>query len=439
VTDLFSPERLELIARECGLIQRKWRSNGAFELTLATIASVLNGSALTSTSIRAHLFGMFCNSISKVSILEHFKKKEFGVFLNELLTHPVYSLEPLKLKGWLSPFSSVNLYDSSSWKIPEYEALIERFPATGGDGGNTGIKVSTRFDVLDYTFPEVLVFPAKKSDTMKMFELNIAPKSLQLFDLGFFSVDALKKIDSRDAYYISRCQYGRILEKDGKRLTIEDLDTLGGKPSDLFITMTAQKIPVRLTAEKLPNEAYQKRVSYIKRQAQRQGRHVKEEQLLFAQYNTFLTNINDTILPPEAISVIYSYRWQLELAYKVSKSLLRLVHDSWKHEELLENSVYAVFLTFQTIMTWAEKHRRFNPDCDFELSPWMVIKHFSWLFLMWLYSQINPQIYVSDFLNELIKRSLQFCQKDNRESRPTTLAKIEKEISYNMLMNMKNS
>lgn len=427
------PEHLEFIARKTGFVERQWHTNAVSKLTLAAIAAVLNGSGITVPSVQAHLFGMTGLDVSRISIWNHFKKPQFGLFLRELLTKPLNSLPAQELGGWLKLFSNVYIYDTSSWQLPENGNLQQIYPSTGGNASLAAIKVAAQLNFNEHNFPDVKLFAQKARDKITMFDLDIEPQSLQLFDLGFFSVKALKEIAAKKAFYIFRFRYGTVLCRKDKRLGLEDLAVEVGDVLDLDLTATNEKLPVRLTVEKLPCDAFDKRLAHLTTQAQKHNRKVSADQIEWARYNMFLTNVTRDLVAGEGISVLYTLRWQIEIVFKVLKSLLRLGRDYWRDEILIQNAIYAVFLTYQTITMWAEEIRR---SCSFEikeLSPWLLIKHFSWLFLLWLYLEMNPCLTTKEFFERMIIRCLEFCQKDDRKKRPSTLSKLEKEISYAML------
>lgn len=432
ITELFEQKRVMALALQSGVMKRVWRQISVQELTIATIAAVVNGRCLSSPSIQAHLLGLFGHSLSRPALLKHLKKQEFGVFLKSLLTQQCASLPFEKLEGWLAPFTSVHMIDCSSWILPETEELCRYFPTVGGDCSGAGVKVGARLDWTNSSFDELEIFPLRKSDTMKMFTLDVKPKSLHLFDLGFFSGQAFEDISRQDGFFISRYRWGIILKQGKKRLNLIELKEQLDTGWDSFCTVTNNDIPVRLTVERLSDLAYQKRIKKIERQIQRKAQKENPQLLELARYNIFVSNIPFEILPLEAIAVIYSFRWQIELMLKVNKSLLKLEHHYWREKNLIQNAIYAVFLTYQTILQWAQAHRGVLAEDIDEISPWLVIKHYSWLFILWLYQQLNPDGGLEKKLPELITRCLKMCRKDNQEIRPTSLHKLKHEISFDM-------
>jgi hypothetical protein len=96
----------------------------------------------------------------------------------------------------LTQFNAVYLLDSSQVPLPS--GLISRYPGTGGDGPQAGIKWQVLWEILSGNLRQVLGQPAKQSDHQYcgysdlMGTSGQGSGSLMLFDLGYVALPRLQ-------------------------------------------------------------------------------------------------------------------------------------------------------------------------------------------------------------------------------------------------------
>jgi IS4 transposase len=158
---------------------------------------------------------------------------------------------------------------------------------------------------------------------------NIKAGELIIRDLGYYSVDSYKKIEDNNAFYISRLRSQiKIYEKQDEQYTELDLSTLikrirKSSKSNFDQTVyigTKEKKEVRLMAWLLEEDAQKNRLAKKKN---KKG-EINSNDILWSMLNVFVTNITKENLPLQQAYELYKIRWQIELMFKIWKSILKL-------------------------------------------------------------------------------------------------------------------
>ncbi len=111
----------------------------------------------------------------------------------------------------LQQFSAVNLVDSTSLSLPQ--TMVTEYPGCGGDGPSASLKVQLNFEFLYGNLEQIVLRPGNEPDQKFKDHLDwVQPGSLNLSDLGYFSLNNLETIaKTRRAYYLSRFLFGTAL------------------------------------------------------------------------------------------------------------------------------------------------------------------------------------------------------------------------------------
>ena len=85
------------------------------------------------------------------------------------------------------------------------------------------------------------------------------------------------------------------------------------------------KFPVRLILQVVIEEVYAKRIVEKTKSSKGQGRgQLKEETKIRCRFNLFITNADESMLSADQILPLYRLRWQIELQFKVWKSVFKV-------------------------------------------------------------------------------------------------------------------
>ena len=164
---------------------------------------------------------------------------------------------------------------------------------------------------------------------------NVYEGDLLIRDLGYYAFKSFANILKKRASFISRLgTKTNVFEiKNGK---LQKLDfkaiyrkmkrcQLSRMYKDVFIG-NIEKIPVRLVIELMPDDVYEQRMRKISKLHKKKGYQTSEEYKFLSRFNLFITNVPKEILPDEVISSLYRIRWQIELIFKIWKSVIGIHH-----------------------------------------------------------------------------------------------------------------
>lgn len=232
--------------------------------------------------------------------------------------------------GWSKHFKRATILDGTKFDLPEN--LKDIFPGFGGSASKACLCIQYELDIKSGEVIDLSIHSAKISDTkyaMKMVD-SVQDGDLTIRDLGYFVLDYFKVIQEKGAFFLSRLNTNvQVFEKkDGK---LQKLDfaklyqemTKGRiKRQDMMVYIGGKdKVPVRLVIELMPDEVLAKRLRKVNKENKKKGHRTSEEYKDRARFNLFITNIQEEMLDGETIAKIYRIRWQVELIFKVWKSV----------------------------------------------------------------------------------------------------------------------
>ena len=294
--------------------------------------------------------------------------------LSQAMTHFKNSLAlPLPI---LQQFSAVNLADSTTLSLPDH--MMAEYPGCGGDGPSASLKVQLIFEFLYGNLEQIVLRPGNEPDQKFADPLEwVQPGSLNLRDLGYFSLEQLQTIAvTHQAYYLSRFLFGT------------GLSTPAGQPLDLVQLLKGQscqafelevrlgvkhQLPTRLIAIPLPQEVADRRRQRAKQKARRKGRTPSADYLFSLGWLLFVTNVPETMLSIEQVALLYRVRWQIELVFKLWKSYADLPRTQTLRRERLLYELYAkmigLVLTHFFLAPWRMPH---GPAANHEASLFKV-------------------------------------------------------------------
>jgi hypothetical protein len=266
--------------------------------------------------------------------------KKFNVHTQEFLKNLIEKQLSVELDqqidvGWLSSFNRVTIKDGTRFNLPEdYKDYL---PGSGGSGSKAGACLQFEFDLKSGHVIDLNLTPAIRPDATDAVEVldNVAKGDLLIRDLGYYAFKSFTNIIEKEAFFISRLGIRtNVFELKKGELQKLDFKAIYSKLKrckrsrmykDVFIGNT-EKIPVRLVIELMPDDVYAQRMRVISKIHKKKGRHTSEEYKLLSRFNLFITNVPKEVLPDEVISTLYKIRWQIELIFKIWKSVIGIHH-----------------------------------------------------------------------------------------------------------------
>lgn len=243
----------------------------------------------------------------------------------------VIAAEPVALPV-LRRFAAVVIDDSTTVSLPTALAVIWRGSGNGAKHEAGGLKLQVRWDLLTGRLQGPWLQDARAPDqTAPTQRKPLSAGALRLTDLGFFSLDVLRRLDADHGFFLSRLQVQTaVFDRAGKRLDLPRwLKAQGPRPIDVPVAIGAEhRVPVRLLAVPVPEAVANERRRKLKAEAKRKGRTVRADRLQLAGWTILVTNVPPELLTLEEALVLYRVRWQVEVLFNLWKQYGQL--DTWR-------------------------------------------------------------------------------------------------------------
>jgi hypothetical protein len=281
----------------------------------STIRSCFN------VDITAQALSKHVNSCAAVKFLKN--------ALHEIISKQLAFSFENKYTKMFSQFSGVYLEDSTNIRLNK--KLEETFTGYGGDASKSIVKINWVLEILRFKTRSATLHSGNCPDqTLGQRDLALIKKGMLLIrDLGYFSLKALKNIEKKNAFYLSRLPMNinvYLNEGDTKpidlpKLLKEETYRTGVKRLRKTVFLGPERHKVNLIAELVPPKVINQRRKRFK------GHRRKDPSEFFMEWNQFsifITNIPEEKFSEKLIITLYKVRWQIELLFKTLKSTFRI-------------------------------------------------------------------------------------------------------------------
>jgi len=157
---------------------------------------------------------------------------------------------------------------------------------------------------------------------------GIEEGELIIRDLGYFSSRAILGVIQQKGFFLSRLRARMdVFDESQQEVSFAMMydRMVKSRKAQLHMQATigcAERIPVRLLVEIVPEKVYQERIRRREKENRKKGCAMSEEFRSRARFNLMVTNVPEEDLPVENIYKLYKTRWQIELIFKVWKSVM---------------------------------------------------------------------------------------------------------------------
>lgn len=338
----------------------------------------------------------------------------------------------------LRPFDRVAIVDSSGWNVhPSLESVL---PGTGGDGSGATCKLQTFYEYKrgELSFVEMTSGLVPDNRYVDHLPEMLNKKDLTLFDLGYFKLNALHRIDGKGAFYLCRLLTQTSVHdpQNMKEIQLDKvLGTVNGDAIELNVLLGStqrDKIPCRLICLRVSEELANKRRRELRARTSRRRKGCSKKSLALCSWTLLITNAPAKQLPAGIALDLYMLRWQIELLFKQLKSILRIHQSNTGREPRLRCELYGKLIGAVLIHRihgiinrplW-NKHRK-------ELSMDKLYKRIqerAFTLLSMMLSSIPKTI---AYLAKELQHIVQHCIKCTQPSRPTTLELLDRPGPFN--------
>jgi hypothetical protein len=282
----------------------------------------------------SHLKSEFGINISKQSLDERFHSGCVAfvkAVLSEVLKERFGELYPGEL---LPAFKRIRIKDSTKFMVPP--GLEANYKGCGGEAGirsAAGVSIQYEFDLKSGETIDLSLTPATRNDRKDAGEgaENVRAGDLIIRDLGYFSTPVFARCSEKQGFFLSRPESGtNVYDENHQILCFKDIygqmrkNGIREKEMIVFIGKET-RLPVRLFLETVPEEVYETRIRQKTKKSKEQGRkQLTEETKIRCGFNIFITNADESMLPAKRILPLYRLRWQIELNFKIWKSVFNL-------------------------------------------------------------------------------------------------------------------
>lgn len=248
-----------------------------------------------------------------------------------------------------SMFTGIYLQDSSQIEINE--ELSEHFQGSGGGASNSAIKLDFIYDIANCFVYAIKLSSAIVNDQSNSKEILKCLKlgSLVIRDLGYFTIDCLRKIGER-GFYLTRLSISTnvyLNKNDDEPLNIPEhlrkLQNEGKSSSNVRVYVgKLERFETRLVAEKVPQTVLTQRIQRYRKERNKTPSQYYTE---WCGYSIFITNIKETMFSGIMIIELYKIRWQIELVFKNFKSNIEINILKGTNKHRIENLIYGKLIT----------------------------------------------------------------------------------------------
>lgn len=372
------------MAREYDFVQRNSKLTGNHFLEMCMFGNLQNTPA-SLNDFSAYLMEEHQVEISKQGINERFNNQSVD-FLKALLAEEMgQKLDLSSLNPLSSPFSRIRIKDSTKWNLPDH--CSEKYKGYGGCRANSASMVSVQFeyDLLAGDIMDLSITSGTRNDQQDSKEIkdNIDANDLLIRDLAYATIGYMINVVDNEAYFLNRMspQFAAYETQDQNPLDLMAIKRQLEKNNLAFIEQdvligSKEYLPCRMIVTRVPQEVYNQRIQKAERTAKSKGYQVTDHYKARAALSIFLTNAPLDLLNAENIIEIYRIRWQVELMFKVWKSLAK-VNTFWVMKiERFESQLIAklIWLMINWKIFFAINHWVHNLDIEHMCSIWKFYK-----------------------------------------------------------------
>lgn len=279
---------------------------------------------------------------------------EMADFLQKVVGHVVrVGVEGQEVSlASMEAFSQVLVEDSSTVTMPE--TLSEVWQGNGGNGASSIVKMQVQLDIKNGALDGPHLVDGKMHDRRASGQHELAkPGSLQLRDLGYWQVGEWAEAVKNERYLLSRMKASTQFWHEDKAWNCYQWCAQSSTDqfeTDILLGKTA-KVPVRLLGFRVPADVAAERRRKLKRAVKKRGDTVSKERLALCDWTLIVTNSPAEIMSAEEALIWLRVRWQIELLFKLWKSIGRLSHSRSKKPWRILCEFYAKLIAM-TLQQW---------------------------------------------------------------------------------------
>ncbi len=325
---------LDSLARQSGLVRRESTKFSPEGFLLSLLQCISRG-ASSLNHLAIALGGFQSQSMTRQAISKRLSPASSAFLLRVigklLLQHGRRAFGPLDD----CPFGRVLVEDATVISMAKSNA--EHFPGNGNRHTMTaGCKVDLVTDLLSGRVLDCQLHAARSPDQLRAWDIleHCREGDLVIRDMGYFAIDSLARIESCNAFWVSRLPASvSATDLRGVDLVKHLKKTKRNRLEMTVLVGRKEQHRCRLVATRLNPEVAAKHRRKRKREAgKRRGSSTPlKEGLIRDGWNLILTNLPAKQIPARKLYEIYALRWSIEIQFRALKQACR-VHQSLGHK-----------------------------------------------------------------------------------------------------------
>jgi hypothetical protein len=353
----FQADEIEQLAHDKQFVQRKSKLNGKTFLSLI----VFNVNSLHKESLNDLTVDLAQNY--KVDITKQGLHDRFNACAVSFLTAALENLLNKQLLGKISfpncvEFKRFLIKDSVCFQIDNSHA--EYYPGSGGSGSKASVRIQLEYDLLNGTIVDLSLNAFNDQDarnSIATLEL-VESGDLIVRDLAYMHLDALHGIIDKCAHFLCRLNSAKVYQiQNGEFFEVDFAATIKfmrenqiNQIEKIVALGENKELQVRLFLFLMPTAVHNQRIRKAQINAKKKGYQLSKIFKIRAALNLFITSAPAELLKIDVAYKIYSLRWQIELTFKIWKSICKIDKVKKVKKERLECYIFAKLLII--VLCW---------------------------------------------------------------------------------------
>lgn len=272
--------------------------------------------------------------LTKQSLHERFNEHAVA-FLKMLLENVLANqINSNNFKELLPRQKTVKVKDSTSFQLPEH--LKDVFAGSSGKSSGACVKIQFEYDLKSGKVTDLSIGGFTTTDLTNSHNTqnDVEAGDLLIRDLGYIDLRFLNIIQKKEAFFLNRIKSNVSIWIKNKKGQFEPLPLakiekqmrnrkIATRQFEVYLGKE-KNVACRLIIECLPPQVSEQKRRKAIRAAQREGRTLGNDTLSRIGLNLFITNLSDEELPMKNVWPLYRLRWQIELVFKVFKSVAQI-------------------------------------------------------------------------------------------------------------------
>jgi hypothetical protein len=242
--------------------------------------------------------------------------------------------------------------------------LVDATTVSGPGSSGADWRLHTSYDAERGMFDELLLTDGRGGDSLSRIQLQ--PKDVVVADRGYAHPEALGAVEAAGAWLVVRFPWNNLPLHSPEGRDWDLLSFLGSLPAvavgeaAVHVTLHGRCLPARMVGVRKTAAAAAAARRRLERDARRKGKVLDARTLECAGYVFVLTTLPPAVAAHQVLE-IYRLRWQVEMAFKRLKSVLRFDQLRAKDPELARTYLYGKLLGALLVDELTVRSRRFFP------------------------------------------------------------------------------